>query len=75
MSNLSVDPPSLQLVITVCTVLKLSIFPLRNAHFNLLSKGPKFCPIAKGNNLNLKSDLREFTRKLKCPEKFWGIEF
>ena len=25
--------------------------------------------------IRLKSDLREFTRKLKCREKFWGIEF
>ena len=41
---------------------------------NLLSKGPKCCPTAIGN-LNLKSHLRQFTRKLKCQEKFWGIEF
>ena len=31
--------------------------------------------ISKGNNLNLKSDQREFKRKLKYQEKFWGIEF
>ena len=53
----------------------MSKFPLSNAHVNLLSKGPKFCPTAKGSNLNLKSDLREFTRRLKCREKFWSTEF
>ena len=56
-------------------IANLSKFPLRNAHVNLFSNWPKFCPTAKGNSLNLKSDLREFTQKLKCPEKFWGIEF
>ena len=53
----------------------MSNFPLGNAHINLLSKGTKFCPTPKGNNLNLKSNLREFTRKLKCREKVWGIKF
>ena len=56
-------------------IVNLPNFSLRNSHINLLSKGPKFCPTAKGNNLNLKSDLREFTRKLKCREKVWGIKF
>ena len=46
-------------------ILNLLKFPLRDAHVNLLSKGPKFYPKAKGSNLNVKSDLREFTRKLK----------
>ena len=53
----------------------MSKFPLRNAHINLLSKGSKSCLTVKGNNVNLKSDLREFKRKLKCREKFCGIEF
>ena len=50
-------------------------FPLRKAHVNLLSKEPKFCPTAKGINLNLKPDLRKLTQNLKCPEKFWGMEY
>ena len=29
-----------------------------------------FCPTAKGSNLYLKPDLKEFTRKLKCREKY-----
>ena len=45
------------------------------SHVWLPRKGPKFCVPAKGSNSNLKSDLREFTWKLKCQEKFWGIEF
>ena len=52
-------------------ILNLSKFPLRDVHVNLLSKRPKFCPTTKGSNLNLKSDFKEFTRKLKCLEKFW----
>ena len=53
----------------------MSKFQLSNAHINLLSKGPKFFPTAKGSNLNLKSDFKEFTRKSKCREKFCGIDF
>ena len=34
-----------------------------------------FCLTAKGSNLNLNPDLKAFTRKLKCREKIWNIEF
>ena len=53
----------------------MSKFPLRDAHVNLLTKEPKLWPTAKGRNLNLKSDWRKFSRKLKYREKFGGIEF
>ena len=56
-------------------MLNLSRFPQRNAHINLLSKRPKFFPTVSRSNLNLKSDSKELTRKLKCREKFWNIEF
>ena len=40
-----------------------------------LTKEPKFCPTTKGNVLDIKSDTKKFTRKLKLRERFWGIEY
>ena len=37
---------------------------------SLLAKGPKFCPSTKGNYLDIKTDIKEFTRKLKLQEQF-----
>ena len=51
-------------------MLNLSRFPLRNAHINLLSKRPKFSPKVSRSNLNLKSNSKGLTRKLKCRENF-----
>ena len=41
----------------------------------MLSKESKFCSATKRCYLNLKSDLRDLTQKLKCREKIWGIKF
>ena len=41
----------------------------------LLTKRPKFCPTTKGNVLDIKSDTKEVTRKLKMRERFWGNEY
>ena len=42
---------------------------------SLLTKGPKFCPTTKGNVFDIKSDTKEFTRKLNLRERFWGIKY
>ena len=41
----------------------------------LLTKRPTFRPTTKGNVLDIKSDTKEVTRKLKMRERFWGIEY
>ena len=41
----------------------------------MLTKGPKFCPTTKGNVFGIKTDTKEFTRKLKLREKFLGIKY
>ena len=41
----------------------------------LLTKRLKFRPTTKGNVLDIKSDTKEVTRKLKMRERFWGIEY
>ena len=33
-----------------------------------LTKGPKFCPTTKGNVSDIKSDTKEFAKKLKLRE-------
>ena len=40
----------------------------------LLTKGPKFCPTTKGNVFDIKSDIKEFTRKVKLRD-FGGMEY
>ena len=40
----------------------------------LLTKGPKFCPTTKGNVFDIKSDIKEFIRKVKLRD-FWGMEY
>lgn len=42
---------------------------------SLLSRGPKFCPTTKGNFLEAKADLKEFTRKLKLKEMFHNVTY
>ena len=41
----------------------------------LLTKRPKFRPTTKGNVLDIKSDTKKVTRKLKMRERFWRIEY
>ena len=43
---------------------------LTEAQIKLLSKGPKFCPVTKGNYLDIKTDIKDFTRKMKLQEHF-----
>ena len=40
----------------------------------LLTKGPKFCPTTKGNVFDIKSDIKELTRKVKLRD-FGGMEY
>ena len=42
---------------------------------SVLLKGPKFCPTTGGNYINIKADIKDFTRKLKLKEKFNGQAF
>ena len=48
---------------------------LTKFQISFLTKEPKFCPTTKENVFGIKSDTKEFTRKLKLREKFWGIEY
>ena len=45
---------------------------MNSNQISLLTKGPKFCPTTKGNYLNTKVDISEFTRKLKLKDIFHG---
>lgn len=56
-------------------LINLSRRNLTHAEISLLSKGPKFCPTTKGNFLEIKADVKEFTRKLKIMEKFHGSTY
>ena len=49
--------------------------PLTEHQISLLIKGPKFCPSTKGNYLNIKADIKEYTRKLKLKDAFHGQVF
>ena len=44
--------------------------PLTNHQIALLTKETKFCPTTKGNYLNAKVDVSEFTRKIKLQDAF-----
>ena len=48
---------------------------LTKLQISLLTKWPKFCPTTKGNAFDIKSDTKEFTRKLKLRERVWWIEY
>ena len=56
-------------------IINLSKQHLTKFQISLLTIGPKFCPTAKGNVFEIKSDNKEFTRKLKLRERFQGIEY
>ena len=43
---------------------------LTKSQITLLSKGPKFCPTTKGSSLNIKTDIKEFTRKIQLQDQF-----
>ena len=49
--------------------------PLTEHQISLLIKGPKFCQSTKGNYLNIKADIKEYTRKLKLKDAFHGQVF
>ena len=41
----------------------------------MLVKGPTFCPTTSGTFLESKSEIADFTRKLKLREKYWETNF
>ena len=51
-------------------IINLSKRHLTKLQTSLLTKGPKFCPTTKENVFDIKSDTKEFTRKLKLRETF-----
>ena len=51
-------------------IINLSSKPLTEKQINLLRSGLKFTPTPKPNNVELKSDIQEFTRKLRLIEFF-----
>ena len=56
-------------------IINLSKRHLTKFQISFLTKEPKFRPTTKGNVFDIKPDAKEFTRKLKLREKFWGIEY
>ena len=56
-------------------ILNISKRPLNKDEISVLLKGPKFCPTTGGNYINIKADIKDFTRKLKLKEKFNGQTF
>ena len=56
-------------------IINLSQQHLTKSQISLLTKRPTFCPTTKGNVFDIKSDTKEFTRKLKLREIFWGMEY
>ena len=55
--------------------MNLSKYKLNKYQISLLSRGPKFCPTTKGNFFQLKTDPKEFTRKLKLIEYFHECDY
>ena len=53
-------------------ITNLSNYKLSKPELSLLCRGPKFTPTSKGNNLNLKSDIFNFTRCIQMQETFYG---
>ena len=53
-------------------IINLSKQKLCKPELSLLCRGPKFTPTSKGNNLNLKSDIFNFTRCIQMQETFYG---
>ena len=57
------------------TIINLSKRNLTFDEKSILNKGLKFTPVPSKNNPNeLKSDIHEFTRKLRLVEYFEGVE-
>ena len=57
------------------TIINISGRPLTPGQISLLSKGPKYCPTTKDNYINVKADIKEFTRKLNLREQFHDQSF
>ena len=53
-------------------IINLSKYKLSKPELSLLRRGPKFTPTSKGNSLNLKSDIFDFTRRIQMQELFYG---
>ena len=60
---------------TKAKVINISKRSLTLGQISLLTKGPKFCPTKNGNYLEIKSDTKAFTRKLKLMEAFHDLEY
>ena len=56
-------------------IINLSKYKLSNPELSLLRRGPKFTPTSKGNSLNLKSDIFDFTRRIQMQEIFYGQDY
>ena len=56
-------------------IINLSKYKLSNPELSLLRRGPKFTPTSKGNRLNLKSDIFDFTRRVQMQEIFYGQDY
>ena len=50
---------------------KLIKIQIIKSKLSLLRRGHKFTPISKGNSLNLKSDIFDFTRRIQMEEIFY----
>ena len=57
------------------TIINISGRPLTPGQISLLSKGPKHCPTTKDNYINVKADIKEFTRKINLREQFHDQSF
>ena len=56
-------------------IINLSKYKLSKPELSLLRRGPKFTPTSKGNSLNLKSDIFDFTRRIQMQEIFYGQDY
>ena len=56
-------------------IINLSKYILSKPELSLLCRGPKFTPISKGNSLNLKNDIFDFTRSIQMQEIFYGQDY
>ena len=55
-------------------LINLSSFSLAKQHTSLLTKGPKFAPVTTPRT-DFKSDLTDFTRKVKIRDVSWDQEY
>ena len=56
-------------------IINLSKYELSKPELFLLLRGRKFTPTSKGNSLNLKSDIFDFTRRIQMQEIFYGQDY